>query len=318
MVHGTTATARGLAMGYGLSIMEPAMKVISSVAAWKSLRPTLPRSLGLVPTMGALHDGHLSLVRRCRAENEVAVVWIFVNPKQFGPNEDFEKYPRDMEGDLLLLEEAGVDYVFSPPVEDVYPPGYQTTVAVAQVSQPLEGASRPEHFHGVTTVVAKMFCLTQPERAYFGQKDAQQCVVVKRMVADLGMLVEIVVCPTVRERDGLAMSSRNVYLEPMERQHATALYRALQCAERAVAEGERDGDALRESMRTLLESVPGLIIEYVSVAHPDTLEELSHLTGNALVSLAVKLGKTRLIDNLPIVMPAEQPRMDLQRGGSAA
>ena len=290
------------------------MKVISSVSEWRALRRTLPRELGLVPTMGALHEGHLSLVRRCRAENEVAVVWIFVNPKQFGPKEDFTRYPRDLNADLRKLEETGVDYIFAPTVEDIYPEDFQTTVAVERLTKPLEGAARPGHFAGVTTVVAKMFCLTQPERAYFGQKDAQQCVVIRQMVADLGMLMDMVVCPTVREPDGLAMSSRNVYLSPEERQRATALYRALTSAMQAVEQGERDGESLRGRMRAMLEAVPGLVVEYVSVADPRTLQEMDSLSGEGLMSLAVKLGRTRLIDNMPFTVPEEAARTQTAAG----
>jgi pantoate--beta-alanine ligase len=201
-----------------------------------------------------------------------------------------------------------VDYVFAPTVEDIYPQNFQTTVAVERLTKPLEGAVRPGHFEGVTTVVAKMFCLTQPERAYFGQKDAQQCVVIRQMVTDLGMLMDVVVCPTVREADGLAMSSRNVYLSPEERQRATALYRALTSAAQAVEQGERDGESLRGRMRAMLEAVPGLAVEYVSVADPRTLGEMDTLSGEVLMSLAVKLGRTRLIDNMPFTVPEAPAR----------
>src|SRR3989304_1066528 len=215
------------------------MKVVRSVPEWKALRPALPHSLGLVPTMGYLHEGHLSLVRRARAENEAVGVWIFVNPKQFMAGEDFATHPRDEARDLARLGAEGVDYVLAPGVEGVYPDGFQTYVSVEALSAPLEGVSRPGHFRGVATVVAKMFCLTQPRAAYFGQKDAQQCAVVRRMAADLGMLLEGVVCPTIREPDGLAMSSRNAYLQPPERKAAAVLYRALQAAGRAFRQGER-------------------------------------------------------------------------------
>ena len=276
------------------------MKVVESIAQWKALRPRLSRSLGLVPTMGYLHEGHLSLVRRARAENEVVVVWIFVNPKQFGKGEDFQTYPRDAEADLRALEALDTDYVLSPGVDDVYPPGFQTTVSVAVLSKPLEGVSRPGHFDGVATVVAKMTCLTQPARAYFGQKDAQQTVVVRRMVEDLGMLTEIVVCPTIREPDGLAMSSRNAYLSPEERRAAVVLYRALQNAGRQYQGGERQGDALRGQMRAAIEAEPLATLEYAALVHPETLVELTSVDGPALALVAAQFGSTHLIDNLLI------------------
>ena len=276
------------------------MKVVESLSEWKRLRPKLPWSLGLVPTMGYLHEGHLSLVRRARAENEVVVAWIFVNPKQFGDGEDFETYPRDVGKDLRLLEELETDYVLAPGVDDVYPPGFQTTVSVAALSQPLEGASRPGHFEGVATVVAKMTCLTRPARSYFGQKDAQQTLVVRRMVADLGMLTEIVVCPTVREPDGLAMSSRNAYLSPGERRAARVVYEALQAAESAIGSGERDGETVRRVMLETIAAEPLASVDYAALTDPESLEELETVTGPALALLAVRIGKTRLIDNLPI------------------
>lgn len=276
------------------------MIVVDSISEWKALRGDLSSSLGLVPTMGALHEGHLSLVRRARRENEVVVVWIFVNPKQFGEAEDFETYPRDMEADGALLEAEGCDYILAPGVEDVYPPGFQTHVEVEGLTAPLEGIYRPGHFRGVTTVVAKMLCLAQPRHAYFGQKDAQQSLVVRRMAQDLGMLCEIVVCPTIREPDGLAMSSRNVHLNAREREAAAVLFKALRDVEVAVACGERDAEALRGRMRALLEKEPLARIEYASIADPETLEECSVLAAPALASLAVYIGKTRLIDNIPL------------------
>ncbi len=279
-----------------------ALQTVTSLADWKALRPSLPASLGLVPTMGAIHEGHLSLARRARAENEVAVVWIFVNPKQFGPQGDFDSYPRDLAADLSLLEAEGVDYVLAPPVEDVYPPGFQTYVEVEELSRPLEGQHRPGHFRGVATVVAKMFCLTQCRRAYFGQKDAQQTLVVARLARDQGMLTEIVVCPTVRQPDGLALSSRNVYLSPRERKAATILHRALKDCEVALNCGERDGEVLRRRMLDMLAREPLAQVEYVSIANPETLAEFgpgpNAITGPALASLAVNFGNTRLIDNL--------------------
>ncbi len=274
------------------------MKVIESLDEWKELRPGLSGSLGLVPTMGFLHEGHLSLVRRARKENDHIVVWIFVNPKQFGQNEDLDQYPRDFARDLRLVREMDTDYVLAPTVEDVYPAGFQTHVTVEVISKPLEGTNRPSHFRGVATVVAKMLCLTQAHRAYFGQKDAQQSLVVKRMVDDLGMLTKIVVCPTVREPDGLALSSRNVRLAPAQRKAATVLFRALKEVEAAVAAGERDGETLRAQMRALLAEEPLAEVDYISIADPGTLEECTTVQDSALASLAVRFGDIRLIDNL--------------------
>ncbi len=248
--------------------------------------------------MGYLHEGHLSLVRRARAECDHVGVSLFVNPTQFGPNEDLSRYPRDLERDLRLLQAEGVDLVWTPSPEIVYPPGFQTWVTVEDVSRPLEGAHRPGHFRGVATVVAKLFNAFTPDRAYFGQKDAQQVVVIRRMARDLNFPLEIVVCPTVREPDGLAMSSRNAYLNPEERQAATVLHRALTAACEAWQHGERDGEALRALMQSILAAEPLANPEYVSVADPDTLEELERVEGRALLSLAVRIGRTRLIDNV--------------------
>ena len=276
------------------------MEVITTFAAWSARRRALHGTLGLVPTMGYLHEGHLSLARRALAENDRVVVWIFVNPAQFGPQEDLARYPRDLERDVRLLRAAGVHLVLAPGVEDVYPPGYQTTVDVEALSRPLEGASRPEHFRGVATVVARMLGVTQPQRAYFGQKDGQQCRVVQRMVADLAIPTAIVICPTVREPDGLAMSSRNVHLTPEQRQAAPVLYRALQAAMALVRQGERDAEALRQAMRAVLAEEPLAAVDYVSVADADTLAECGAVEGPALASLAVRIGPVRLIDNLPL------------------
>ena len=276
------------------------MKVITSVPEWKALRPKLPASLGLIPTMGFLHEGHLALVRRARAENEAAVAWIFVNPKQFGQGEDFTTYPRDIERDLHLLEGERVDYVLAPTVEGVYGPGFQTYVNVEELSKPFEGVTRPGHFRGVATVVAKMFCLTQPRRAYFGQKDAQQCAVVKRMTEDLGLLLEVVVCPTVREPDGLAMSSRNVYLQPGEREAATVLYRALQGVAQAFRAGERRTENLRQLLLATVASEPLGTVDYAAVTDPETFAAIERLGARGLALLAVKFGKTRLIDNIEL------------------
>lgn len=274
------------------------MQTLTTLAQLRQARAALSGSFGLVPTMGFLHTGHLSLVQRARAECNHVGVSIFVNPTQFGPAEDLSHYPRDLERDLGLLEPLGADLVWAPPPEEVYSPGFQTWVTVEQVTAPLEGKHRPGHFRGVTTVVAKLFNAFTPQRAYFGQKDAQQVVVIRRMVQDLNFPVEIVVCPIVREPDGLAMSSRNVYLRPDERQAATVLYRALGAARQAFAAGERDADALRAVLSSTLAAEPLAREEYVSVADPDTLDELAQVDGRALLSLAVRVGKTRLIDNL--------------------
>ncbi|MER3401645.1 MAG: pantoate--beta-alanine ligase [Thermoflexus sp.] len=274
------------------------MRVVFTVQEVRTIRRGTPGTWGFVPTMGYLHEGHLSLIRRARAENDHVAVSIFVNPTQFGSHEDYNRYPRDLERDLRLLEPLQVDLVFVPSVEEMYPPGFQTWVIVEELSRPLEGASRPGHFRGVATVVAKLFNIVQPDRAYFGQKDAQQAVVIRRMVRDLNFPVEIVVCPTVREPDGLAMSSRNTYLSPQERQAATILFRALQAAKARYEAGERDGERLREAMREVLRGEPLARVDYVSVADPETLEELSRVEGPALLSLAVYIGNTRLIDNL--------------------
>ncbi len=301
---GAGARAGTVPQGTGTHPKDAAMKVIESLSEWKTLRPRIQGSLGLIPTMGALHEGHLALVRRAREENDVVVAWIFVNPKQFGDGTDFAGYPRVLDHDLVVLEECGTDYVLSPAVEEVYPPNFQTYVTVEELTKPLEGAHRPGHFRGVTTVVAKMLCLTQPERAYFGQKDAQQTLVVKRMVADLGMLSEIVVCPTVRDPDGLALSSRNTYLDEGEKKAALVLHHALRDVEVAVRCGERDCDVLRGRMLEILSREPRAEVEYVSIADPDTLQECQTLAGAVVASLAVRIGKTRLIDNLPISLPS--------------
>jgi pantoate--beta-alanine ligase len=247
--------------------------------------------------MGYLHEGHLSLIRRAREECRHVVVSIFVNPTQFGPNEDLARYPRDLERDLSLIEPLGVDVVWTPTAEEMYPQGYQTWVEVEAMTRPLEGAMRPGHFRGVTTVVAKLFNAVQPHKAYFGQKDAQQVAVIRRMTLDLNFPIEIVVCPTVREADGLAMSSRNVYLSPEQRQAATVLFRSLSAAKELYDAGERNAEKLRKKMMEVLAAEPLAEVQYVSCADYDTLEELSEITGKALLSMAVFIGRTRLIDN---------------------
>lgn len=260
----------------------------------------LPRPLGLVPTMGYLHDGHLSLVAAASRDCPAVGVSIFVNPSQFGPGEDYESYPRDEERDLKLLRSAAVDVVWLPQVVDLYPETFQTWVEVEEVTRRLEGAHRPGHFRGVTTIVAKLFHAFGPQRAYFGQKDAQQLVVIRRMVADLSFPLEVVSCPTVREPDGLALSSRNSYLDERERAAATVLIRALRSAVRAHKGGVRQADKLRERMEEVLAEQPLAKVEYVSIADPVTLEELEGEVDTALLSMAVYFGSTRLIDNMII------------------
>ena len=261
-----------------------------------------PRPLGLVPTMGWLHAGHRSLFQRARGDNATSIATIFVNPRQFNEAADYQRYPRNEARDLAICEEEGVDIVFAPGVEEVYPPGFDTTVAVGAVARPLEGAARPGHFDGVATVVAILFNLIGAERAYFGQKDAQQVMVIRQMARDLAIPTEVVACPTVREADGLALSSRNVHLSPEERAAAPVLRRALLAARGRWEAGERSGDALRAAMREVLAGVPLATPAYVSVADGRTLAELDRLEDGApaLLSLAVRFGPTRLIDNEPL------------------
>ena len=273
------------------------MKVLKTINGIKQLRLKLPEPVGFVPTMGYLHEGHLVLVRRAKAENSSVVVSIFVNPTQFGPHEDFDKYPRNPERDLAMLEKEGVDLVFMPSVAEMYPPQFNSWVDVGRITERLEGAARPGHFRGVATVVAKLFNIVQPDRAYFGQKDAQQLVVIKKIVADLNMNLEVVAVPTVREPDGLAMSSRNIYLNPEERKAAVVLYQALSLAQKLWSQGEKDAQAIRQKMTGLIQKQPLANIEYISIADAETLDELDTVRPPALVSLAVKIGKTRLIDN---------------------
>ena len=276
------------------------MKVVTTLSELRYAREELPRPIGFVPTMGYLHDGHISLVKMAKGECASAVASIFVNPTQFGPNEDLAKYPRDLPHDLSLLEAAGVDLVWTPTPEGMYPPGFQTWVEVEGLTKGLEGALRPGHFRGVTTIVAKLFNAVGPDKAYFGQKDAQQAAIIRRMTKDLDFPIQIVVCPTLREVDGLAMSSRNTYLSAEERQAATVLYRALSAAKSAYRSGERDAETLRHIMREIVNIESLARMQYVSCADFDTLEELDTVTGKTLLSMAVFLGKTRLIDNFVI------------------
>jgi pantoate--beta-alanine ligase len=274
------------------------MKVVSTFEDLRHQRAELPGPLGLVPTMGYLHAGHMSLVQAACQANASVAVSIFVNPTQFGPQEDLGSYPRDLPRDLALLEEAGVDLVWTPTPESMYPADYQTWVEVEYLTLPLEGARRPGHFRGVATVVAKLFNAVQPDRVYFGQKDAQQAAVIRRMAADLNYPLEIVVCPIVREPDGLALSSRNSYLNPEERQAATVLYRALGAAVEAYARGVRGASELRSLMMSVLQQEPLAAVQYVSVADPDSLVEIEGDVNRGLFSMAVYFGKTRLIDNM--------------------
>ncbi|MCE5254250.1 MAG: pantoate--beta-alanine ligase [Actinomycetia bacterium] len=257
-------------------------------------------SVGLVPTMGALHEGHLSLIRAARETNDVVVVSIFVNPTQFGPNEDLERYPRDVEGDSRKCAETGADLIFSPSVEEMYPGPHSTWVEVEGLTAGLCGRSRPGHFRGVCTVLAKLFNICRPDRAYFGEKDAQQLAVVTRMVRNLDFPVQIVPCPTVREPDGLAMSSRNARLTPEERAQAPTLYRSLRAAQERIRAGERDAAALEEIIRSVLTEAPLAEIDYVEIVRADDLSPVAILTGDCLMAVAVKFGGTRLIDNLRV------------------
>ena len=274
------------------------MRVTENISELRTIRRAITGVFGLVPTMGALHDGHASLVRRARLECDHVGASIFVNPTQFGPGEDLAKYPRTLENDLALLENLGVSVVWTPPPEVVYPVGYQTWITVDDVSKPLEGANRPGHFRGVATVVAKLLNVFTPNRAYFGQKDAQQVAVIRRMAADMNFAADIVVSPTVREADGLAISSRNAYLNEDERRAAPVLYRALSAAKEKFEAGEKNADTLRATALKTLSEEPLVKVQYVSAANHDTLEELQEISSGALFSAAVIIGKTRLIDNV--------------------
>jgi pantoate--beta-alanine ligase len=276
------------------------MQVLKTIDEVRAARRAFRESMGLVPTMGALHDGHRALVRRAREENEHVCVSVFVNPAQFGPNEDYWAYPREPERDLQLLKAEGVDWVFMPPVEEMYPEGFDTSVDLGAIAEVLEGQFRPGHFRGVATVVLKLFNIVEPSRAYFGRKDAQQLVVIRRLARDLDLAVQIVPVDTVREPDGLAMSSRNMYLDPAERKAALVLWNALSLAREMWTRGARDGQAFRKRMLEVVEAEERARPDYVSVADPETLRELERIQGPALVSLAVRIGRTRLIDNITL------------------
>jgi len=281
------------------------MNVASNIHDLRRLRAELAEPVGFVPTMGFLHDGHLSLARRAREECGSVVASVFVNPTQFAPTEDLAEYPRDLDRDLALLEEAGTDLVFTPSTESLYPDGYDTWINVERLTERLEGADRPAHFRGVVTIVTKLFNLVEPTRAYFGQKDGQQAIIVRRLIRDLDFDIELVVCPTVRESDGLAMSSRNTYLSEGERAAATILYRALQLAETLYADEDRDAARIRSEMEEVLRGEPLAKLAYVSIADAEDLSELDVVDRKALVSLAARIGETRLIDNT--VLPPGEP-----------
>ncbi len=274
------------------------MKVLNTISEFRRERTKVTGSLALVPTMGHLHEGHMALVRKAREESNAVAVTIFVNPTQFGPSEDFQTYPRDMPRDLDLLNGQGVDLAFTPTPDEMYPPAFDTWVEVGALINGLEGASRPGHFKGVTTVVLKLFNIVQPNRVYFGQKDAQQLLVIKKMIEDINLDVDLIAVPTVREHDGLAMSSRNSYLTLQERKAAPVLWRALSKAREMWAKGERSAEEIRKAMSCVISSEPLTKLDYVSVADLDSLEELSTIDQGALTSLAVWMGKTRLIDNV--------------------
>jgi pantoate--beta-alanine ligase len=277
---------------------EVKMKVVETIAEMKKVRRALKEPVGFVPTMGYLHEGHISLVTKAKTENKSVIVSIFVNPTQFGPKEDLSKYPRDLKRDLAMLEKVGTDVVFFPSDKEMYPDAYDTWVEVDKLTKRLEGAARPTHFRGVTTIVTKLFNIVEADNAYFGQKDAQQALVLQKMAKDLNMNLKVIVCSTVREPDGLAMSSRNVYLTPEQRKQATVLSRSLLLAKDLYAKGERDAVKIRRQMTDLIRKEPLAIIDYISIASPDTLEELETIQGKALVSMVVKFGNTRLLDNV--------------------
>lgn len=277
------------------------MTIVTSVAEMKALARSWARAgmrIGFVPTMGYLHEGHLSLVRESKRRADVTVVSVFVNPTQFGPNEDYKKYPRDLAKDAAYLERGGIDCLFHPEAAEIYPPGYRTFVEVEGLQDRLCGRSRPGHFRGVATVVLKLFEIVRPDLAFFGAKDAQQVLIIGRMAADLDLDVEVVTCPLVREADGLALSSRNAYLSPEERKAALALSTGLRWAEKAVAAGERDAARLVAGVRSILEAEPLARVDYVEAVDPGTLEPVDGISGEVLLALAVFIGATRLIDNV--------------------
>jgi len=271
---------------------------ISDIKEYISFQKVKGKTVGLVPTMGYLHEGHASLIDRSAADNDITVVSVFVNPTQFAPNEDFASYPRDLAADIALAEAHGADIMFTPSAEEMYPQGYNTYVDVEELTQGLCGKARPTHFRGVTTVVCKLFNIAMPNRAYFGQKDAQQLAVITRMTRDLDMDITIVPCPIIRETDGLAKSSRNVYLSPDERSRAVVLHKSLCMASEMIANGERGAQVIRDAMIHTLESAAPTLIDYVEIVSADTLTPIAALAERVLITLAVKFGNTRLIDNV--------------------
>lgn len=282
------------------------MKVIKRI---KDLRKEIAglksgsRSVGLVPTMGALHAGHASLIRRSHKENDCTVASIFVNPAQFGPKEDFKQYPRDLKGDIRLCKEEGADIVFCPQVKEIYPSGYRTYAEVSGLSNTLCGKSRPRHFRGVATIVAKLFNMTGADRAYFGQKDAQQAVIIRKLADDLNIPVEVKVMPIVRHKDGLAMSSRNIYLNKKEREEAVVLYQSLIAAKNLIKSGVRDSGKIIRTIKGMIKNKKSAKIDYVAIVDLDNLRPLKKISGRCLIALAVRVGKTRLIDNLIVKWP---------------
>lgn len=279
------------------------LETVSEVRDFVRVHRAAGRRIGFVPTMGALHEGHRSLIRAARAECDVVIVSIFVNPTQFGPNEDFAAYPRPLEADLAACTSEKADAAFCPPVGEMYSPDAATTVSVARLTSGLCGAYRPGHFDGVTTVVAKLFNIVQPDRAYFGQKDAQQVVVLRKMVKDLMIPIEVVTCPIIREADGLALSSRNVYLSPAEREQALCLSRSLNWAREQIEAGEPDVSTLVEGMKSRIQAAGPSTIDYVEIVDGDELTPKSKVQGRCLIALAVRIGKTRLIDNIVVERP---------------
>ena len=276
------------------------METIKTIGDIRSILHEVPRSLGLVPTMGFLHKGHMALVREAREQNKTVVVSLFVNPSQFEPHEDYDSYPRDYNSDLQKLKTAGVDFVFAPSVEELYPQGFDTSLDIGHIGSLLEGKYRTNHFNGVGLVVCKLLSIVRPEKTYFGQKDAQQCVVVQKLNEDLNLGTEIVIIPTVREKDGLAISSRNIYLSDEEKKDATLLYQSLKLASEMWRENIFDVAIIKKQMTALLEKSPLINIEYIGVSDPVTLEELSLMSKGTLVSIAARIGKARLIDNITL------------------
>lgn len=284
------------------------MDIVNSLEDLRAARKKMTGSVGLVPTMGFLHAGHISLVKKAVSECDNVVVSVFVNPTQFSPTEDFASYPRDLKRDAALVQEAGANLVWAPTNQEMYPSGYQTFVTVEDITKVLEGAMRPTHFRGVTTVVAKLFNAVRPDKAYFGQKDAQQVAVLSRMVRDLNFDLEMVICPIVREKDGLALSSRNTYLDSSERQSALVLSRSLRKARTDFLSGERETEKIRKSMEEIFATEPAAKVQYISIADPASLNEIERIENQALVSMAVYVGKTRLIDNT--ILGKADPNLD--------